>query len=157
MYFTVTRLPLEAQQLTCILTPPDIQARTTLIQSQAEILSTASNVIRQTNITDWILLAVHDESSDTGYYEFIITLLQKLWNGEIVITQLHYHHPLVSLLISIDDGNNNLAYPCTLLEFPPHLDMITALLSSNFILLLPCEVCFTEDPEPEVESNERSV
>ena len=156
MYFTVTHLPLGAQQIAYILTPPEIQARTTLIQSQAEIPSTASDVIRQTNITDWILLAVHDESSDSGYYEFIITLLQKLWNGDIVITQLHYHHPLASLLIGIDDGNNNLAYPCTLLEFP-HLDTMTALLFRDFILLLPCEVCFTEDPELEVESNGRSV
>ena len=157
MYFTVTHLPLGAQQIAYILTPPEIQARTTLIQSQAEIPSTASDVIRQTNITDWILLAVHDESSDSGYYEFIITLLQKLWNGDIVITQLHYHHPLASLLIGIDDGNNNLAYPCALLEFPPHLDTMTALLLRDFILLLPCEVYSTEDPEPEVESNGRSV
>jgi hypothetical protein len=158
MYFTVTQLTLGAQQIAHILTPRGPQARTTLIRSQAEISSIASNVFRQTNITDWTLLAVHDESSNTGYYEFIITLLQKLLNGETVITQLHYQQRLASLLIGIDDGDNNLEYPCTLLEFPPQVNTMTALLLRDFILLLPCEVSwYTEDPELEVESNERSV
>jgi hypothetical protein len=161
MYFTVTQLTTRTQRIAHILTPRGPQAQTTLIRSPAGIRSIASDALRQTNVTDWTLLAVHDESSDTGYYEFIVTLLQQLRNGETVITQLHYHQRLASLLIGIDNGNNDMVYPCTLLEFPPHVNTMAALAAlplRDFILLLPCTVVWhTEDSELEVESRSGSV
>ena len=49
-----------------------------------------SKLIRPENAAGWALLAIHEETSLTRPYEFVVTLLLKLINGEDIVIQIHY-------------------------------------------------------------------
>ena len=156
MYITVTRLRNESLQLVNLLKPAVISMYTTIIYDERhfELLdSWRSKLIRPENAAGWALLAIHEETSLTRPYEFVVTLLLKLINGEDIVIQIHYPEFVPSLIVGLFDRvTNNTIFPCHQMEFPYPFDWTFAVFLRNFIRTLPCEIIYGN-----VESRRRSM